>query len=162
MALPPERVNSVQDGGSGDAYAAGMNDATIFPTLSYDDAAGAIDFLVSAFGFERHAVYSGERGEVQHAELRLGNGLVMLGSTRPDSSATRGGGGGIYVVVEDVDSHAARARAAGAELARDVYETDYGSREYSARDPEGNVWHFGTYQPFDFDHAAEQEKRAPA
>jgi len=139
-----------------------MNNATIFPTLSYDDATAAIDFLVKAFGFERHAVYSGDEGVIHHAELRLGNGLVMLGSARPDASATRGGGGGIYVVLGDVDSHAERARAAGAEITRDVHETDYGSREYGARDPEGNMWHFGTYQPLDFDHAAEQEKRATA
>ena len=137
-----------------------MNDATVFPTLSYDDAAGAIDFLVNAFGFERHAVYSGDQGEIHHAELRSGNGLVMLGSARQDIEATRGSSGGIYVVVDDPDAHAQHARAAGAEITREVFDTDYGSREYSARDPEGNVWHFGTYQPFDFDHAAEQAKRA--
>jgi uncharacterized glyoxalase superfamily protein PhnB len=139
-----------------------MNDSTVFPTLSYDDAAGAIDFLVNAFGFERHAVYSGEQGEIQHAELRFGNGLVMLGSARQDIQATRGRGGGIYVVVDDPDGHAGRAHAAGAELTRAPSGTDYDTREYSARDPEGNVWHFGTYQPFDFDHAAEQEKRVTA
>jgi uncharacterized glyoxalase superfamily protein PhnB len=139
-----------------------MNDATIFPTLTYAEAPAAIDFLVNAFGFERHAVYSGEQGEVHHAELRLGNGLVMLGSVRQGVAATGGRAGGIYVVVADVDGHAQRARAAGAELTREPYDTDYGSREYAARDPEGNVWHFGTYQPFDFDHEADQAKRATA
>jgi uncharacterized glyoxalase superfamily protein PhnB len=139
-----------------------MNDATIFPTLTYADAPGAIEFLVNAFGFDRHAVYSGEQGEVHHAELRLGNGLVMLGSAREDTPATGGGAGGIYVVVEDVDAHAQHARAAGAELTREPHDTDYGSREYGARDPEGNVWHFGSYQPFEFDHEAEQAKRATA
>jgi uncharacterized glyoxalase superfamily protein PhnB len=139
-----------------------MNDATIFPTLTYADAPAAIEFLVDVFGFERHAVYSGEQGEVHHAELRLGNGLVMLGSARQDLAATGGRAGGIYVVVADVDGHAQRARAAGAEITREPYDTEYGSREYAARDPEGNVWHFGTYQPFDFDHETEQAKRAPA
>jgi len=139
-----------------------MNKATVFPTLSYDDASAAIEFLVTAFGFERHAVYGGEQGEIHHAELRLGNGLVMLGSARPDMQASRGRCGGIYVVVDDADAHAQHARAAGAELTREPTDTDYGSREYSARDPEGNVWHFGTYQPLDFDHEAEQAKRATA
>jgi uncharacterized glyoxalase superfamily protein PhnB len=130
-----------------------MNNATIFPTLRYDDAGKAIDFLIDAFGFERHAVYSGDNGDVRHAELRLGNGLVMLGSANGDIGATRGRGGAIYIVVGDPDAHADRARAAGAELIRDSHDTDYGSREYGARDPEGNVWSFGTYQPFEFDHS---------
>jgi uncharacterized glyoxalase superfamily protein PhnB len=130
-----------------------MNNATIFPTLTYDNAGKAIDFLVDAFGFERHAVYSGDNGEIRHAELRLGNGLIMLGSAKGDIAATGGRGGGIYIVVDDPDVHAERARVAGAELTREPHDTDYGSREYGARDREGNVWSFGTYQPFEFDHS---------
>ena len=130
-----------------------MTHATIYPTLSYDEAAKAIDFLVEAFGFERHAVYSGDNGDIRHAELKLGNGLVMLGSSRDGVEATRGRGGGIYTVVDDPDAHAQRARAGGAEVTNELHDTDYGSREYSARDPEDNVWHFGTYQPFAFDHS---------
>ena len=57
-------------------------------------------------------------------------------------------GGGVYVVVPDLDGHCARARDAGAEIVREPNDTDYGSREYGARDPEGLAWHFGTYQPF--------------
>jgi uncharacterized glyoxalase superfamily protein PhnB len=129
-----------------------MTYATIYPTLTYDDAGKAIDFLVDAFGFERHAVYDGDNGQIRHAELKLGNGLVMLGSARAGIEATRGRGGGIYTVVDNPDAHAQRARAAGAELTNELHDTDYGSREYSARDPEGNVWHFGTYQPFEYDH----------
>jgi uncharacterized glyoxalase superfamily protein PhnB len=129
-----------------------MTYATIYPTLTYDDAGKALDFLTDAFGFERHAVYTSEDGGIRHAELRLGNGLVMLGSAREGVAATRGRGGGIYTVVGNPDEHARLARAAGAELTNELHDTDYGSREYSARDPEGNVWHFGTYQPFEFDH----------
>jgi uncharacterized glyoxalase superfamily protein PhnB len=51
------------------------------------------------------------------------------------------------VAVEDVDAHAERAKAAGAEIVRELNDTDYGSREYAARDLEGNVWSFGTYRP---------------
>jgi uncharacterized glyoxalase superfamily protein PhnB len=114
---------------------------TVFPTLRYADASAAIDFLADAFGAERHAVYS-DNGRVRHAELRLGNGMVMLGEAESAS------GGGVYVVVEDVDAHCERARAAGAEITRGPEDTDYGSREYGARDREGLAWHFGTYQPF--------------
>jgi uncharacterized glyoxalase superfamily protein PhnB len=115
---------------------------TVFPTLRYADANAAIDFLADAFGAERHAVYSDDGGRVRHAELRLGNGMVMLGEAESAS------GGGIYVVVEDVDAHCEQARAAGAEITRGPEDTDYGSREYGARDSEGLSWHFGTYQPF--------------
>jgi uncharacterized glyoxalase superfamily protein PhnB len=55
--------------------------------------------------------------------------------------------GGVYVHVEDVEAHYAQARAAGAEIVRELADTSYGSREYLARDPEGNLWGFGTYRP---------------
>ena len=138
-----------------------MGHPTVFPTLSYDDAQAAIDFLVDAFGAERHAVYGGDDGKVQHAELRFGNGIVMLGSATSETPATRGGAA-IYIVIDDPDTHCARARAAGAEITRELHDEPYGSREYSAMDPEGNSWHFGTYQPFAYDHAAEQAKQASA
>jgi uncharacterized glyoxalase superfamily protein PhnB len=125
-----------------------MNDATVFPSLRYDDARAAVETLAGAFGAERHAVHAGDDGTIRHAELSFGNGIVMLGSASQDFPATRGAGGGIYVVIADPDAHAERARAAGAEITREPADTDYGSREYSARDFEGNAWHFGTYQPF--------------
>jgi len=118
---------------------------TVYPILSYDDAQAAIEFLVNAFGAERHAVYAGDDGAIQHAEVRLGNGMVMLGSSGADSPATRNS---IYVVVENSDEHCARARAAGAEIVMELRDTEYGSRDYGARDPGGNTWYFGTYQPF--------------
>ena len=125
-----------------------MEHPTVFPTLSYDDADAALDFLTAAFGAEPHAVYRDEAGTIHLAEVRLGNGIVMFGSSRDDVRATRGAGKGIYVVVADPDRHCERARAGGAELVRELNDTSYGSREYGARDPEGNMWHFGTYQPF--------------
>ena len=136
-----------------------MGHPTVFPTLSYDDAQAAIDFLVDAFGAERHAVYSGDDGQIQHAELRFGNGIVMLGSSSGDAPAA---GGGIYIVVDDPDAHCGRARAAGAEITRDLDDEPYGSREYSAKDPEGKSWHFGTYQPFAHEPEAEQAKTGAA
>jgi uncharacterized glyoxalase superfamily protein PhnB len=133
-----------------------MEHPTVFPTLSYDDAEAALDFLLAAFGAERHAVYA-EGETIRHAEVRLGNGIVMFGSSGENTPATRGAGGGIYVVVTDPDAHCATAREAGAEIVRDLNDTDYGSREYGARDPEGNMWQFGTYQPFAFDHGEAEE-----
>lgn len=135
-----------------------MSYPTMFPSLSYDDAPAAIDFLCDAFGFERHAVYGNDDGTIAHAELRFGNGIVMFGSAKGEMQATRGRGGGVYIVVDDPDAHCAQARAAGAEISDDLHDTEYGSREYSTKDPEGNTWYFGTYQPFAFDHAAEQAK----
>ena len=80
---------------------------------------------------------------------------VMVGPTRdndPSGAKTprQLGGqttGGFYVVVDDPDAHFEHAKAAGAEIARELEDMDYGSREYSARDPEGHTWTFGTYRP---------------
>jgi uncharacterized glyoxalase superfamily protein PhnB len=119
----------------------------VIPTFHYDDAHAAIDFLERAFGFERHAVYEGQERPVEHAELRGYGGWIMLGSSRPDSPYDTGKHS-VYVVIDgDVDAHCERARAAGAEVVRDPEDQDYGGRDYTARDPEGNVWSFGTYAP---------------
>jgi uncharacterized glyoxalase superfamily protein PhnB len=127
----------------------------IFPALRYRDANAAIEWLQRAFGFEQKACYRGADGEVNHAELALGTGIVMLGESRPEGWL---GGGkpdarastvSIYLVVPDPDAHHERARAAGAEIVRELTDEDYGSREYSARDLEGNLWSFGTYDPYD-------------
>jgi uncharacterized glyoxalase superfamily protein PhnB len=126
----------------------------IFPTLRYADASAALDWLKRAFGFEEKAVYRGEDGTIHHAELRLGAGLIMLGQSRPDDwtgGATldpHGSPQGIYVVVDDPDAHHDRAVAAGAQIMRPLVDQDYGSREYSVRDLEGNRWSFGTYDPY--------------
>ncbi|HSD76886.1 MAG TPA: VOC family protein [Solirubrobacteraceae bacterium] len=120
----------------------------IIPTFHYRDAPAAIDFLERAFGFERGQVFEGEgERQIAHAELRHGDGWVMLGSAGGDGLSTRPGSGTCYVVTEDVDALHARAVAAGAEIVRELRDTDYGSRDFSARDPEGNVWNFGTYAP---------------
>jgi uncharacterized glyoxalase superfamily protein PhnB len=137
-----------------------MEHPTVFPALSYDDAQRAIDFLIEAFGAERHAVYSSDDGRIQHAELRFGNGIVMFGSSAGELPATAGRSAGVYIVVAEPDEHHARALKAGAEIVREPEDTEYGSREYTAKDPEGNTWSFGTYQPFAYDHKAEQARTA--
>jgi uncharacterized glyoxalase superfamily protein PhnB len=130
-----------------------MSEQTIFPTLRYTDAPAAIEWLGRAFGFEARMVVDGAPGTVAHAELVHGDAMIMLGSVRPPAEgewsavAPPAGSGSMYVVVEDIDAHHDRARAAGADIVRAPQDTDYGAREYSARDPEGNDWSFGTYQP---------------
>jgi uncharacterized glyoxalase superfamily protein PhnB len=120
--------------------------ATIIPALRYPDARAAIDFLVSAFGFTQHAGHD-QDGVIGHAELRLDDAWVMLGDTRAGSADFPPGPTTIYVVVDDPDAHHDRAVAAGAEIVLELTDQDYGSREYAARDPAGNVWSFGTYRP---------------
>jgi uncharacterized glyoxalase superfamily protein PhnB len=120
----------------------------IIPTLRYKDAMAAIDFLERAFGLERKAVYENDDGTVGHAELTSGRGMVMLGSSGVGDAQFETSHSSIYVIVPDPDALYDRARAAGAEISRELQDTDYGSREFSAHDPEGNVWSFGTYDPF--------------
>ena len=120
----------------------------IFPALKYQNAAKAIEFLVAAFGFKTEAVHADEGETIAHAELRLGPGAVMLGSDRKNpENPWDGVRMGIYVHVADIDAHYAQAKAAGARIVRPLADTDYGSREYSAYDCEGNLWSFGTYRP---------------
>jgi uncharacterized glyoxalase superfamily protein PhnB len=125
----------------------------LYACLRYDDAPAAIEWLERAFGLRPGLVVTGEDGRIAHAEMSLGTGGIMLGSTKDDDlgmAAPRSLGGGtqsIYAIVEDPDAHYARARAAGAEIVRELADEDYGSRGYTARDPEGHVWTFGTYRP---------------
>jgi uncharacterized glyoxalase superfamily protein PhnB len=121
---------------------------SIDPVLKYDDAHAALDFLERAFGFERLQVHEDDDGKVVHAELRCGDVVVGLSSTGAgdpvyDQCAHRTV---VYAVDDDVDSLHDRAKAAGAEILMAPTDQDYGSRDFSARDPEGNVWAFGTYQ----------------
>ena len=143
---------------TGDARSTAPN---IYPALGYRHAKAAIRWLCDAFGFEERMVHPGEDLEVVHAELSLGPGIIMLGSQREDAPtagevASQSAGDEldfkripftIYIAIGDVDAHCERARAAGAEIVRELTDTDYGSREYSARDLEGNIWSFGTYHP---------------
>jgi uncharacterized glyoxalase superfamily protein PhnB len=122
--------------------------ASLFPATTYADAPHAVRWLQDAFGFAEKAVYPTEDGKIAHAELSFGNGILMVGSARDEPGNPWAANPiGIYVAVDDVDAHCARARAAGAEIVIEPRDTDYGSREYSARDCEGRLWSFGTYRP---------------
>ncbi|MGH2717682.1 MAG: VOC family protein [Actinomycetota bacterium] len=121
----------------------------VWPTLRARNARGLIKFLVDAFGFEETAVYA-DGDQVHHAELSWPpGGGIMLGSERPsdgDPAPAAPGSFSAYVVTDDPDGLFARASAGGAEILTGLHETDYGSRDFAAKDPEGNRWSFGTYR----------------
>lgn len=122
----------------------------IYPSLRYRDAAAAIDFLERAFGFELVASHDGPDGRIQHVEMRWGDSMIMFGEETDEVIAQSGSHAGqawTYVTVEDADAHHERAKGAGAEITRELTDQDYGSRDYAAKDPEGNLWNFGTYDP---------------
>lgn len=125
----------------------------LYPAMRFRDAERMIAFLRDAFGFTVHAKYTNDAGKVIHAELALGSSMIMCGDEKDDAFGAMVGaadgrsGKALYVAVDDADAAFARASAAGAEILQDLVERDYGSREFICRDPEGNVWSFGTYWP---------------
>jgi uncharacterized glyoxalase superfamily protein PhnB len=126
----------------------------IIPALRYRNAAAAIDWLCDAFGFERKMVVPGEGGRVAHAELTLGNGMIMLGDGkteygRLDRSAGHGRSGHARHLCRGGGCRRplyAREGGRGGDRTRHKTQ-DYGGRDYTARDLEGHVWTFGTYDP---------------
>jgi uncharacterized glyoxalase superfamily protein PhnB len=119
----------------------------IFPVIRYKDAPGAVSWLSRAFGFEKQVEFANPDGTIAHAEIRRDAGIVGISSDGPATpgnpwSSVRQG---VYVKVGDVDAHHERARRAGAEIVRPLADTSYGSREYSARDLDGRLWAFGSY-----------------
>jgi uncharacterized glyoxalase superfamily protein PhnB len=127
------------------------NAPAVWPILPFADARAAADFLVEAFGFEIRGIYGreGDPGIVEHGELRwpLGGGIMFGTAGKDDSPFGRrqAGNEAVYVVCDDPDALFARATAAGAEVVRGLRDEDYGSRGFTVRDPEGNLWSFGTY-----------------
>lgn len=133
-----------------------MPQPAIYISLRYRDAVKMVDWLVAAFGFEKHAVFLSDDGsKVIHAELRLGDGIVMFGSSEGTDYAklvqTPAELGGTtaspYIATTDIDALCERARAAGAQICMEPTDQPYGSRDFICKDPEGHVWCFGTYRP---------------
>jgi uncharacterized glyoxalase superfamily protein PhnB len=126
----------------------------VWPSLAARNARALIDFYVEAFGFTISALY-GEEDHVDHCEILwpLGGG-IMLGDEKTDRVewALQPGTFGVYVVTDNPDVLHDRALAAGATLLRGLNDTDYGSREFSVQDPEGNRWSFGTYRGAEHSH----------
>jgi uncharacterized glyoxalase superfamily protein PhnB len=117
---------------------------TVFPCITFRDAHASIDWLERALGAERVALHEDDQGRVMHAEVRVGESVLMCGDDRAGSKATPAGVSVVYVVVADTDVAYERARAAGAEVT-DPVDQDYGSRDITVTDPDGNRWSLGTY-----------------
>jgi uncharacterized glyoxalase superfamily protein PhnB len=133
--------------------------------LLYRDAGAAVDWLARAFGLEKDEVLTGADGRVNHASMRLGKALLMLGSPGPDFQGPRALGhttANLYVDVDDVDAHYARAVAAGASIVEEPKETFYGARRYGAEDLEGHRWYFAQDLSATRKAASKPRRRKPA
>ena len=132
------------------------NGSAIIPALRYNDARAAIAFLEKAFGFRSRLIVPGEGEDVVHAQLTVGDAMIMLGTHREDefgrNMAVPGPGGRntqtIYLITEDPDAHYAGAREAGAVIVQELKDADHGGRGYTCRDQEGHLWSFGSYNPW--------------
>ena len=133
--------------------------ANIIPGMRYRDAHAAIEWLCEVLGFERRMVVPDGEGGVAHAELTLGGGMIMLGSDQgnaddfvvaptPDGTLTQNA----YIVVSEIEAVYERAKDTGANIVSELEEQHYGGSLFSVRDPEGQLWHLGSYDPW-----AEQE-----
>lgn len=119
----------------------------LYPSLLYQDAKAAHQWLRDAFGFQPVALYEDDSGDVTHAEMRWGTDLIMFGTARDDRDGDRVGQGWVYATCDDPDALYSRAKAAGAEVTMELTDQEYGSRDFAVRDLEGNQWNFGTYEP---------------
>jgi uncharacterized glyoxalase superfamily protein PhnB len=128
----------------------------IIPTIRYRDAKTMIQWLCEAFGFQRHLIVADDDNGIAHAQLTLGNSMIMLGSAREDQFGTLmktaenlgGVSQSAYIIVKDVDALCEKARSCGAEIVMEPKDEDYGGRGFSCRDPEQQLWNFGSYDPW--------------
>jgi PhnB protein len=121
----------------------------VIPHVMVDGAAAAIAFYAEAFGAEELFRIAQPDGRILHAEIRIGDSLVMVGDADPPFGAPSGSSAttvGLHVYVEDVDGRVARAVEAGANLLQPVQDMFYGDRAGMLQDPYGHVWVFLTHQ----------------
>jgi uncharacterized glyoxalase superfamily protein PhnB len=141
-----------------------MPHPSVVPALFYQNPKAALEFLQKAFGFELELLIEDEAGNLQHSQLRFGDGLVMVGtewSEKHRSPASLDGRNTqtthLYLRGETVDEHCKRAKAAGADVYMEPADQFYGDRTYQARDPEGHMWSFAQtvkqVEPADWDKA---------
>lgn len=137
--------------------AADFSGTRLIPALRYRNVDHAIDWLCAAFGFEQRDVVAGADGGILYAHLTHGSDMILvrsIGGSELDQLMRQpdeiGGAEtqSCYLVVEDADAHCRQASAAGADILLDVADDDHGGRGYSCRDPEGHMWSFGTYDPW--------------
>ncbi|MGB9107627.1 MAG: VOC family protein [Telluria sp.] len=128
------------------------------PCLRYRDTPAAIDWLCEVFGFACQLAVPGIDGAIAHAQLTLDGGMIMLGSVSSEGKYGRllaqpdelGGRETqtVYLQVKDADRVCERARNGGAVILEEPADTEFGSRGFLCRDPEGHVWNVGTYDPW--------------
>jgi uncharacterized glyoxalase superfamily protein PhnB len=124
-----------------------VGEPSLFVCLHYADGRKAIDWLVRAFAFENGLEVPGDAGAIVHAELRLGDSVLMVSSGPRDERLWGQDHHCVCLCVPDPDAHFARAKAGGAAIVQEPRDTPYGARDYYARDPEGFLWGFSTYRP---------------
>jgi uncharacterized glyoxalase superfamily protein PhnB len=130
----------------------------IVPSITYRDVDAAIAWLRDAFDFKERLVVRNDDGTIEHTELSYGAGVIYLARERENEwglkSPQEHGGMNqmVCLTVEDADAHFERAKAAGAEIVAEPFDTSYGSRDYLCRDLEGHLWGMGTYRPGGFWH----------
>jgi len=121
----------------------------ITPYLLYENLDAAVDWLVPAFGFTERVRMKGPDGKANHAELGIGDGVVMMGHPGADYQGPKRIGTNrtqlTYVYVDDVDKHFETAKAAGAWILSEPTDQFYGDRTYGAEDPEGHQWNFAEH-----------------
>jgi uncharacterized glyoxalase superfamily protein PhnB len=124
---------------------------TITPFMTVRDAARAIEFYKQAFGAKERGVMKGPEGKVMHAELVIGDSIIMLADEFPEfgslsPQSTGGSGTGLHIYIEDVDSAFDRAVKAGATVEMPVADMFWGDRYGKLRDPFGHKWSIGTHK----------------
>lgn len=135
----------------------GMPDSlasSVWPVLHYDDTLAALRFLVDVLGFRAALVVPDEQGDIVHAELRWpGGGALVFGSTKHTDSVhgqMQAGASAIYTVTDDVDAVHERVCEVNGDVIEPPHDTEFGSGAgsytFTASDPEGNLWTFGTYR----------------
>jgi PhnB protein len=125
--------------------------STATPYLIIDGAAKALDFYKRIFGAKEKMRMPAPGGKVGHAEIVIGNSMIMLADEHPEMGARSprafgGSGVGIMLYVEDVDSTVKKAVAEGARLVQPVEDKFYGDRTGTIEDPWGHSWHVGTHK----------------
>lgn len=133
--------------------------STVVPGLRYRNAKKMIEWLCRAFGFEQQVVIAGPDDTVMHSQLIFGNGMIMVGSVTngtPESNLSRqpdeidgAETQSPYLVASDIDAIYASAKSSGAKIVIDLGEKGYGGRGFTCTDPEGHVWHVGTFDPWE-------------
>jgi PhnB protein len=123
---------------------------TITPHLTIRDAARAIEFYKAAFGAEQRGVMKGPDGKIMHAELKIGDSIIMLSDEFPEMGAvspqTLGGSStGLHIYLDNVDSAFDKAVKAGAQVEMPVMDQFWGDRYGKLKDPFGHKWSLGTH-----------------